>query len=139
MNGLPRTIDIGLLLLRVGAGAMLFWGHGWPKITHFAERAPNFADPIHLGPPASFTLVVFAEVFCSAFVAMGFRTRWAAIPLIVFFIVAGFIQHAADPWNRKALAFAFLVIFLSLLIMGPGRYSLDALIQRRRSVEGKTL
>jgi len=61
MNANQATRDIGLLLLRVGAGAMLFLGHGWGKITHFSERAGQFADPIHLGSGPSFTLVVFAE------------------------------------------------------------------------------
>ena len=60
-------------------------------------------------------------------------TRWAVIPLVIFFVVAGFIQHADDPWSRKELAFLFLVAFLPLLFTGPGRYSLDALIAKKKS------
>ena len=112
---------------------MLLFGHGWSKITHFSERAGQFADPIHLGSAPSFTLVVFAEVFCSVFVALGFRTRWAVIPIAIFLLVAGFIQHADDPWSRKELAFLYLAAFLPLLITGPGAYSIDALISRKRS------
>jgi putative oxidoreductase len=106
-----RSADIGLLILRVGAGVMLLLGHGWGKLMHFSERVGSFADPIHLGPQASFMLVVFAEVFCSALVAVGLMTRLAVIPLVIFFLVAGLIQHADDPWNRKELAFLFLVAF----------------------------
>ena len=132
MNG-NRLHDIGLLLLRVAAGAMLFLGHGWAKITHFSERAGLFANPIHLGSVPSFTLVVFAEIFCSALVAVGLLTRWAVVPIVIFMLVAGFIQHAQDPWNRKELAFMYLAAFLPLLFTGPGRFSIDALIAKRRS------
>jgi putative oxidoreductase len=112
---------------------MLFLGHGWGKLTHFSERAGQFADPIHLGSGPSFTLVVFAEGICTVLVAFGLLTRWAVIPLVIFFVVAGFIQHADDPWSRKELAFLFLVAFLPLLFTGPGRYSLDALIAKKKS------
>ena len=112
---------------------MLFLGHGWGKVTHFSERVGQFADPIHLGSPASFTLVVFAEAVCTVLVALGLMTRWAVIPLVVFFLVAGFIQHADDPWNRKELAFLFLVAFLPLLFTGPGRFSIDARIARKKA------
>jgi putative oxidoreductase len=128
-----RSADIGLLILRVGAGVMLLLGHGWGKLMHFSERVGSFADPIHLGPQASFMLVVFAEVFCSALVAVGLMTRLAVIPLVIFFLVAGLIQHADDPWNRKELAFLFLVAFLPLLFTGPGRFSIDALIAKRKA------
>jgi putative oxidoreductase len=112
---------------------MLFLGHGWAKITHFAEQAGQFPDPLHIGSVPSFTLVVFAEVFCSSLVAMGLLTRWAATPIVIFMLVAGFIQHAHDPWSRKELAFMYLAAFLPLLFTGPGRFSIDGLITKRRS------
>jgi putative oxidoreductase len=125
--------DVGLLLLRVGAGAMLFLGHGWSKITHFAERAGHFPDPIHVGSAPGFTLVVFAEIFCSALVAMGLLTRLAVVPIVIFMLVAGFIQLAHEPWKAKELPFLYLAAFLPLLFTGPGRFSIDALIWKNRS------
>jgi putative oxidoreductase len=123
--------SLGLLLLRLGAGGLLFYCHGWDKLMHFAERAPKFANPIGLGPEASFTLVVFAEVVCSTLVAVGLATRLACIPLVIFFLVATFIQHAADPLADKELAVVYLIMFSTVLLMGAGRYSIDAMIRRR--------
>jgi len=118
--------SIGLLALRLGAGGLLLYGHGWGKLMHFSQRIGTFADPIGLGPAPSFVLVVFAEVVCSILVMLGFLTRLSVIPLIIFFAVAGFIQHAADPWAKRELAFVFAVPFVALLFTGPGRFSLDA-------------
>jgi putative oxidoreductase len=118
--------SVGLLVLRLGAGGLLLHGHGWTKLMHFNERLHKFANPIGLGPETSFVLVVFAEVVCSILVMLGLFTRLSAIPPIIFFAVAGFIQHAADPWPKRELPFLFGTAYLALLLMGPGRFSLDA-------------
>ena len=124
--------SVGLLVLRCGAGALLFLMHGWPKVTHYAERASKFANPIGVGPEVSFALVVFAEVVCSALVIVGLATRLASIPVVIFMLVAILIQHADDPWGKKELAVVFLTSFLTLFFTGGGRYSLDALIRGGR-------
>ena len=118
--------NFGLLMLRLGAGGLLLYGHGWGKLMKFGERLHTFANPIGVGPEASFVLVVFAEVVCSILVMLGLLTRLSVIPLLIFFCVAGFIQHVDDPWGKRELAFLFAVPFLALLFTGPGRYSLDA-------------
>jgi len=123
--------SIGLLVLRLGAGGLLLYGHGWAKIMDAAARAPTFANPIGLGSVPSFWLVVFAEVVCSALVMLGFLTRLSSVPPVLFFCVAGFIQHAHDPWGRRELAFIYGVPFLALVFLGGGRYSLDAALGTR--------
>lgn len=64
-------------------------------------RASGFSDPIGLGPVPSFWLVVFAEVFCAGLVVVGLLTRLSVLPILGFLTVAGFIQHAHDPWPRR--------------------------------------
>lgn len=127
-----RLLSVGLLVLRLGTGGLLIYGHGWGKVTKFAERAPKFADPIGLGPETSFALVVFAEVFCAAAVMLGLGTRLAAVPILIFTAVAVFVQHAADPFADKEKALLFAVPMLTLMLTGGGRYSLDAVIGRLR-------
>ena len=123
--------SVGLLILRLGSGGLLLGSHGWGKLMHAAAQAPGFADPIGLGPVRSFWLVVFAEVLCATFVMLGFLTRLSSMPLVIFFSVAGFIQHAHDPWGRRELAFVYGVPFLALLFLGGGRFSLDAALGTR--------
>lgn len=103
---------------------MLF-GHGLPKLMAWNERFHTFGDPLGVGSEVSYLLAVFAEVFCSVFLMLGWWTRLAVIPLIITMLVAAFIVHGADPWGRKEMAILYLMPFLTLLITGPGRYSLD--------------
>jgi putative oxidoreductase len=121
---------MGLLILRVGAGTLMLTLHGWGKLINFREQAATWADPIGLGPHLSLTLATFAEFFCALLLVLGLFTRLAAIPLIVTILVAGVIVHAADPWDAKEKAFLFLTMYLAVAFAGPGRYSLDGLINR---------
>jgi putative oxidoreductase len=124
--------SLGLLLLRLGAGGLLLFGHGWGKLMNYGERAGRFSDPIGLGPELGFALVVFTEVVCSALVMVGLLTRLATIPALIFFGVAAFVHHAADPWPRRELPLLFGVAFLALLLAGAGRFSVDAWWSARR-------
>ena len=72
---------LGLLLLRLGAGGLLLYGHGWAKLMHYSQRAAHFPDPLGIGSPRSLMLVIFAEVLCSVMVMLGFATRFACVPL----------------------------------------------------------
>ena len=123
--------SIGLLVLRLGAGGLLLCGHGLGKLMNAGAGAPGFPDPIGLGPVWSFWLVVFAEVLCAGLVMVGLLTRLSTLPILGFLAVAGFIQHANDPWPRRELAFLFAVPFLALVMTGAGRFSLDALVKPR--------
>lgn len=124
--------DAGLLFMRVSLGAMMLTGHGWPKLVGFEQKAARFLDPFGVGSEASLVMAIGAEVGCSLLVMLGLGTRFAAIPLVITMLVAAFIAHADDPWSKKEFALVYLVPFLTLALTGPGRFSLDTLIQRRR-------
>lgn len=124
-------LAIALLLLRVGAGTLLLAGHGWQKVVSFPELAAGFPDPLGIGSPLSLSLAVFAEVACALLVALGVRTRLAAVPPLVTMLVAAFVVHAGDPWAKKELALLYALPFLTLVLAGGGRYSLDTLLAGR--------
>ncbi|MDH3891020.1 MAG: DoxX family protein [candidate division Zixibacteria bacterium] len=118
-------VDLGLLVLRVGLGLMMAFSHGWGKLIGFAERSESFSDPLGVGSALSLGLTVFAEFFCALAILLGLLTRAAAIPLIVTMMVAAFVVHGADPWAKKEFAMLYLVPLLTILMAGPGKYSLD--------------
>jgi putative oxidoreductase len=124
-------LAIALLLLRLGAGGMLLAGHGWEKLVSFPDKSAAFPDPLGVGSPLSLSLAVFAEVACSLLVVLGVRTRLAAVPPLVTMLVAAFVVHAGDPWAKKELALLYALPFLTLVIVGGGRYSVDALLAGR--------
>jgi putative oxidoreductase len=119
--------SVGLLVLRISAGLLLLSLHGWSKLKGFGEMSGGFPDPLGLGHTASLTLVVFAEFFCSILVVLGLFTRLAVIPPIVAMAVAVFVFHADDPWAKKELALLYLAPFVTLLLCGGGKASLDAI------------
>jgi len=123
--------DLGLLLLRVSAGVLMTFGHGWGKLSNFQEKSGQFADPIGIGPAASLALSTFAEFFCALLVTIGLATRFAALALVVNMSVAVFLVHAADPFQRKELALFYLLVFAAIALAGPGRLSVDERLRRR--------
>ncbi len=124
--------DLGLLLLRVSFGSMMLFSHGWGKLTGFSEYAAKFPDPFGAGPTVSLALAVFAEVFCAAAVVLGAATKFAVIPLMITMAVAFFMIHGADPWGKKELAFAFFSAYTTVLLLGPGRFSVDGAMGKLR-------
>jgi len=122
----------GLLVLRVGVGSLMLFGHGWGKLSNFSAIAPNFPDPLGFGSGVSLGLAVFAEFFCSLALIFGFLTRVAAIPLIITMLMAAFVIHAADPFKKMELALVYLVPFLTILLSGPGKYSIDRLMFKKQ-------
>ena len=117
--------DIGLAILRIGGSGLLLT-HGIPKLQRlFGEGPIECADPIGIGAAPTLFLAVFAEFLCAVLVLIGFKTRWAAAPIVVTMLVAALIQHAADPIGAKEKSLLFLIIFLAIMLLGPGSYSVD--------------
>lgn len=123
--------DVGLLVLRVGIGSFMLFGHGWGKLASFADKADTWADPIGLGPTISLSLAIFSEFFCSLALILGIGTRAAAIPLLITMLVAAGIVHADDPWGKQEFALLYGWVFLALTFAGSGRFSIDAVVSRK--------
>lgn len=116
--------DLGLALLRILPSVMLLT-HGIPKFQKLLAGDFEFGDPIGIGAAPSLFLAVIGEFICPVLLIIGYKTRWAAVPPAIVMVVAGFIVHASDPFNVKEKAFLFLTFFLVIMLLGPGRYSID--------------
>ena len=121
-----------MLLLRISIAAFMIT-HGWPKFLKLLEGGEiQFGNPIGLGPALSFILVVFAEFFCSILIGIGLGTRLATIPLMFTMFVAAFISHGDDPFRRKETALLYILFYITLLVVGSRKYSIDYLISRKK-------
>ncbi len=116
--------NIGLALLRIAPSAMLLT-HGIPKFQKLITGNFEFGDPIGIGATPSLFLAVIGEFVCPILIIIGFKTRWMAVPPIITMLVAGFIVHAADPFGTKEKAFLFLTLFFAIILLGPGKFSID--------------
>jgi putative oxidoreductase len=106
--------------------------HGIGKLQNLINGNIQFADPLGIGVTTSLFLAGMAEFFCAIAVSLGILTRLMSLPVAFTMFVAAFIVHANDLFERKELAILYLVIFLTLMLTGAGRYSLDAKILRNR-------
>jgi len=117
-------IHLGLALLRIVPSAFMLT-HGYPKLMKLINGNTEFADPFGIGQAPSLFLAVIGEFICPLLMIIGFKTRWAAIPAAITMFVAAFIAHGADPFGRKELPLLYLAFFVIIMLLGPGKYSVD--------------
>jgi putative oxidoreductase len=121
-----------LLIYRISISAFMLT-HGWPKLQRLISgNGANFPDPLGIGNEFSLVLTVIGEVLAPVLVMLGLGTRWISLPVAFAMFVAAFMVHADDPFGKKEMALLYLVGYLTLVVMGGGKYSLDTLMGKRR-------
>lgn len=121
------AISLLILALRILFGFLLL-SHGMQKWSNFSVMSATFPDPLGVGSSISLGLAIFAELACSIGFILGALYRLVMIPMIFTMCIAFFVIHAADPFQVKELAFIYLVVFILMYIVGPGRFSIDRLL-----------
>lgn len=130
-----KYADAGLAALRVAGFFMA--SHGWQKL--FGDGLSfsaigSFADgPFaqHIEGMGFFAPGVFAwaamlsELIGGLFVGLGLFTRVSAGFAGVTMFVAAFLAHGQDPFEKKELALMYLLTFVAITAMGPGKWSVD--------------
>jgi putative oxidoreductase len=123
--------SIGLLLLRVIVG-LAFVQHGWGKIqTPFSWMGPD--APV----PGFFQfLAALSEFGGGLAITFGLVTPLALLGILSTMTVALLMVHipAGHPWVGSGqgpsyeLPLAYWTVAVTLLLTGPGKFSLDALL-----------
>ena len=124
------SFNIALLLTRLVFGSTMMVIHGYQKLIHFAETKNDFFNFLGLGSTVTLSLVVFAEFFCAAFIILGLFTRFAAIPLCIAMGYACFVAHHGEIFAKGEASLQFLTAFFLILLCGPGKYSVDGMINK---------
>jgi putative oxidoreductase len=127
--------DLLKLLLRLTFGGLMLL-HGYPKLIKLFSNPLSevkFADPLGLGPALSLILTVLAEFLFAIFVLVGFRTKLATYPLIFTMAIAALVVHAGDPLGDREMALLYLTGFITIAIVGGGKYSIDGLLGKKNN------
>ena len=122
-------ISVILLIVRVVFGVMLM-NHGIDKWAKYQELSAVFPAPLGIGHPLSQKITIIGELTSNMAFIIGFLYRLAMIPMIFTMCVAFFIVHADDPFAVKELAFVYLVVFVLMYIVGPGKFAVDRWITK---------
>lgn len=121
------AVNASMLFLRIGIGLLMFH-HGFEKITHFDTTAQHMPNLLGMGKTINTSLVIFSEFFCSLFLILGLFTRLACIPLIIEMSVALYKAENLDFFGQGQASSLFLIGFIVLILIGPGKISVDGLI-----------
>ena len=122
------AFNVASLVLRLTFGLLLCINHGFEKLLHFSKLEYTFADPFHIGHRWTLVCSIFAEVFCSLLLTLGLFTRIAALILVINMSVAAFIIHKGQSLSIHEPALLYLSGFFAILMVGPGRISVDGMM-----------
>lgn len=153
--GLDGIDWIGLWLGMLGLRLLLgweFWESGLEKFrgdNWFAGLQDKFPFPFSAVPPEiSWQMATWFELIGGVALVLGLATRFFSVSLFILTIVAIAAVHWSSEWTTLAelvkgysisdngfgnfkLPLIFMAMLLPLILSGPGRLSLDALIARR--------
>jgi putative oxidoreductase len=148
---ISRAQDAYLLLVRCANSLQsafllfvrLYWGWqfaqtGWGKLHNLPHVIEFFTGLGIPAPAANAYFISVLELVGGILLALGLGGRLIALPLAVDMFVAyltadraALLSIFSDPDKFSAAApFTYLMASLIVLIFGPGRYSLDCLIER---------
>lgn len=124
-----KGVSLLILLMRVFFG-ILFFTHGLDKMMNFNELSYSYPDVLGFGSYMTLMVTIFCEFCCSLFLIAGLLVRIMTIPMIIAMGVAFFDVHDA-MMPEGELALIYFIMFIILFFVGPGRYSVDYLIDNR--------
>jgi putative oxidoreductase len=138
-NFFTKHANAGLLILRVGIGIAFIFTHGYAKITGGPELWEKIGGSmanvgITFVPVFWGFMAALSEFGGGILILLGLFTRPAAA-FMAFTMLMAAIQHLSklDPWARVIYPTEMFSVFMALLFIGAGRYSLDHLISKRKS------
>ena len=131
LSFLNKYREGGILLLRVAVGLMLVCA-GFPVVAEGAGRwhtaAPVVTQLFHVTSHLTFwgAVVAFSELICGVLMIIGLLTRVACLVVAVGITceTIGHLRHH-PTLNMTAMMVAHALLIYALLLIGPGKYSVD--------------
>lgn len=124
------AFNFSMLITRIVFGILLIAKHGYMKMIHFSEMQSHFYSFMGLGSKLTLIIAIFVEVLCSLFIILGLFTRMAVIPLIILMLVVVFGADAGKSFAESEMSLMYLAAFVTLFFCGPGRISIDGMINK---------
>jgi putative oxidoreductase len=124
---LPQGLRDAVIFIARAMMAYIFIVEGYGKIVHYSGVAGYMVE--HGVPSLLLPLVILTELGGGLMILSGLTTRWAAIALSGFAVLAALIFHGDSADAGQVINFqknlAIAGGFLILAASGPGAWSLD--------------
>lgn len=127
---MERFTDFGILLLRIGLGAMMAW-HGFPKFTGGVAAWTEIGGAMsHVGvaiyPVFWGFCAAVIEFFGGIALVFGLFTRLVSLLLCLTMAVAATMHLSmGDGLQTASHSIELAIVFLAVVLIGPGRFSVD--------------
>jgi putative oxidoreductase len=137
LSPLDRLQHWGPVLLRLFFGVTLILGTQ-DNVFH-GERMLEFRDFLAISgfplPLFSAYLSAYAQFVAGILIIVGLLTRWAALVMVINFVVALLMVHLALPFSENISPLAMLFCAMFFLLYGPGQLSLDGRFGSQNAAE----
>jgi len=131
LSSLGKYRDTGLLILRIGLGFAFILFHGYPKLAGGPEmwKAVGGAMSnvgIDFYPAFWGFMASIAETLGGLFLILGLFFRPTNI-FLTFTMLVAMLNHlaAGDGMGVASRPLELMVVFIALIFIGPGKYSVD--------------
>ena len=125
---------MGMLFLRVAASLEIALVHGFKKLGVGVKEAEQIPNPLHLPDAFNNAFAISANIAFPFFVLAGLFTRLATLPTLAVTLTGYFVVHWNDSLLERDMPFMYSLLFLTILILGPGKYSVDNIIHKKLTV-----
>jgi len=126
-NWFHRNKDLGVLFLRMFIGMRLVYGvvdnvFSWKHMLKFRD----FLQLFHFPAPLVCAIVsVYLQLIAGLMILAGWKIRWAALFMVINFLVAIMMVHRRDTIEGMTPALAMISCSMLFLFQGAGKYSFD--------------
>ncbi|MFD0766526.1 DoxX family protein [Mucilaginibacter lutimaris] len=130
LSSLGKYKDLGLLIIRIGLGAMFIF-HGYPKLMGGPNGWAGLGEStkyvgIHFAPVFWGFLAALTETLGGFLILIGLSFRPVCLLLVInLFVAAAMHLGKGDGLQGAAHAIEDAIMFAGLFFIGPGRYSVD--------------
>lgn len=140
-----KTIFFRLMQSNVGSNrnnrALLFFRtivcleliivHGLKKLGVGVEIPEVVPNPLGLPETLNFIFATCANILFPTFIIFGIFTRLSTLPVLAVTLTGYFIVHGGDSLIERDIPFMYSLCFLLILLLGPGKYSLDTMLSKK--------